>query len=86
MTGQVVGVIAHGACVDSEPENMFHVTLTSRPSARLLEELEVPPAVIIAEIMFVRKTLAWTTGIILLISTLLGVSFLKPDIVLCRLC
>ncbi|KAL8481149.1 hypothetical protein ACS0TY_027079 [Phlomoides rotata] len=75
--GQVVGLIAHGGWVESEPENMFHVRLTSRPSARLLEEIEASPAsIIIAEIVFVRLTLAWTTGIILLISTILGIYFL----------
>lgn len=78
MAGQV-GVIAHMGWVDSEPENMFHISLTSRPSARLLEEKEASPAIIIAEMVFVRKTLAWTTGIILLISTILGVCFLKPS-------
>ncbi|PIN11551.1 hypothetical protein CDL12_15834 [Handroanthus impetiginosus] len=75
--GKIVGVIAHGGLHESELENMFHVTVASRPSARLLEETEaaaVPTK--LAEVVFVRKTLAWVTGIILLIATLLGILFL----------
>ncbi|KAI3469958.1 hypothetical protein Pfo_026621 [Paulownia fortunei] len=75
--GQIVGVIAHGGRLGSEPENMFHVTVTSRRSARWLEETEASSDFTkIAEVAFVRKTLAWITGIILLIATLLGIYFL----------
>ncbi|KAH6816177.1 hypothetical protein C2S53_006395 [Perilla frutescens var. hirtella] len=77
--GQIVGVIAHRGrgSVDSEQENMFHITVNTRSSARWLQETELSPEQIkIAEILFVRTTLAWITGIILLIATLLGIYFL----------
>lgn len=87
MAGQVVGVIAHGSWVGSEPDNMFHVTATSRPSARWLEETKASfESIKIAEVAFVRKTLAWITGIILLIATLLGVKFLLTDFMHNLLC
>lgn len=48
---------------------------TSQPSARWLAETEdSPDLTAIMKIALVRKTLAWITGIILVASTLLGVS------------
>ncbi|KAL0414100.1 UNVERIFIED_CONTAM: hypothetical protein Sradi_1611700 [Sesamum radiatum] len=71
--GKIVGVIAKSGWAGPELENMFHVTVTSRPSARWLEETKASPnSTEIAEVLFVRTTLAWITGIILLIATLLG--------------
>ncbi|XP_042010716.1 uncharacterized protein LOC121759248 isoform X2 [Salvia splendens] len=75
--GKIVGVIAHMGWVDSEQENMFHFTVNTRSSARSLQQTKLSPGkIIIAEIAFVRMTLAWITGIILLIATILGIYFL----------
>ncbi|XP_073279333.1 uncharacterized protein [Primulina huaijiensis] len=75
--GQICGVIVLGEPTTSELESMFHVKIASRASARWLEETEASadPSKI-AEVVFVRKTLAWITGIILLIATLFGIYFL----------
>lgn len=54
---------------------MLNVMYTSRPSARWLAETKTSLNTTIVEVLLVRRTLAWITGIILLISTLLGVSF-----------
>ena len=76
LAGKIVGVIGHRGWVDSEQENMFHFTVNTRSSARLLQQTKLSPGrIIIAEIAFVRITLAWITGIILLIATILGVRF-----------
>ncbi|KAK4406076.1 hypothetical protein Sango_0614100 [Sesamum angolense] len=75
--GKIVGVIAKSGRAGPELENMFHVTVASRPSARWLEETKASPnSTEIAEVLFVRTTLAWITGIILLIATILGILFL----------
>ncbi|XP_042047584.1 uncharacterized protein LOC121793615 [Salvia splendens] len=75
--GKIVGVIAHRGLVDAEQENMFHFTVNTRSSARSLQQTKLSPEkIIIAEIAFVRITLAWITGIILLIATILGIYFL----------
>ncbi|KAK6161431.1 hypothetical protein DH2020_004812 [Rehmannia glutinosa] len=75
--GKIVGVIALGGRDGSEPDNIFHATVTYRPSARWLEETEASPDITkLAEVYFVRTALAWITGIILLISTLLGIYYL----------
>ncbi|KAJ9182416.1 hypothetical protein P3X46_006413 [Hevea brasiliensis] len=77
--GQFVGVIICNEIPSSESGTMLNLMLTSRPSARWLAEKEgsnTTNATTIAEIALVRKTLAWVTGIILLISTLLGIYLL----------
>ncbi|CAI9771182.1 unnamed protein product [Fraxinus pennsylvanica] len=75
--GQLVGVVVCGGSHAPASENMLNVTVASRPSARWLEETEASTAFIkIEEVALVRKALAWITGIILLISTLLGIHFL----------
>lgn len=75
LLGQIVGVIFFKDSPSSE-ESTLNVKFTSRPAARQLQEKNSGPAtIIIAEVLLVRRTLAWLTGIILLISTLLGVSF-----------
>lgn len=53
---------------------MLNVMFTSRPSARWLAESKIPTNMTIVEVLLVRRTLAWITGIILIIATLLGVS------------
>ncbi|KAL3828372.1 hypothetical protein ACJIZ3_017174 [Penstemon smallii] len=74
--GGIVGVLFHDGSRGSESENMLHVTVTSRSSARALQETEASIDTKIAEVIFVRITLAWTTGIILLLATILGIYYL----------
>ncbi|GMP77837.1 hypothetical protein CsSME_00033979 [Camellia sinensis var. sinensis] len=75
--GQIVGVILCNGTPLPESETLLNVMITSRPSARWLEETTGPPnSTTIAEIVLVRWTLAWITGIILVIATLLGIYFL----------
>lgn len=74
--GQIVGVIVLDERVNQESENLLNFG-SSRSSARSMVEVEgIPSAAIIAEVILVRLTLAWLTGIILLIATILGVYFL----------
>lgn len=51
----------------------FDVIYAPHHAARWLAETKAINATI-AEVVLVRRTLAWVTGIILLISTLIGVS------------
>ncbi|MCD7453252.1 hypothetical protein HAX54_020292 [Datura stramonium] len=74
--GQIVGVIVCKG-TPSVAESLFNVIFTSRPSARWLEETKASPnATAIEEIVLVRRTVAWITGILLIIATLLGIYFL----------
>lgn len=70
MAGQIVGVIFFYGTPATESSKLLNVMFTSQPSARLLVEAEGSH---VPEVLLVRQTLAWLTGIILLISTLLGV-------------
>ncbi|GAA0164845.1 hypothetical protein LIER_20389 [Lithospermum erythrorhizon] len=72
--GQIVGVILSTGGSLPDSKNMLMVESTSRTSSRSLKE-EVSPLIIL-EVALVRKSIAWITGIILLIATLLGVHFL----------
>jgi len=75
-TGQIVGVILLGDAASSQSDSLLDVTFTSRPSVRWLAESEASAnATKAAEVALVRLTLAWVTGLILLISVLLGVRF-----------
>ncbi|KAJ4894439.1 putative type 1 membrane protein [Raphanus sativus] len=76
--GQIVGVILLDERVNQESANLLRVGSSSYgSSARSMAEVEgVPSAAIIAQVILVRLTLAWLTGIILLIATILGVYFL----------
>ncbi|XP_071706484.1 uncharacterized protein [Rutidosis leptorrhynchoides] len=75
--GQIVGVVVFNGSPAEESDMMLSVKYTTRPSPRWLEEKEGSrDSVLIAEVLLVRRTLAWITGIILLISTLMGVWFL----------
>lgn len=71
-TGEIVGVIVCNPA--SEP--MLNFVFDSRPSARWLEETKSVKNTTLAKEAekLVRKTVAWTTGIMLIIATLLGVS------------
>jgi hypothetical protein len=71
--GQIAGVIFFNTAPASESETVLDVVLTSQPSARWLEETKTPSNGTIAEVALVRMTLAWITGIVLIIATLLGV-------------
>ncbi|CAN8258307.1 unnamed protein product [Cochlearia groenlandica] len=75
--GQIVGVILLDERVNQESANLLTVGSSSRPAARSMADVELTPgAIIIAQVILVRLTLAWLTGIILLIATILGVYFL----------
>ncbi|CAH9099466.1 unnamed protein product [Cuscuta europaea] len=68
--GEIVGVVVYNPA--SEP--MLNVILDSRPSARWLEEIYTPiNDTLIEAQLLVRRTVAWSTGILLIIATLLGI-------------
>lgn len=80
LAGQIVGVIVLDERVNQESANLLSVGSSSRSSARSMAEVEGgPSAVIIAQVILVRLTLAWLTGIILLIATILGVRSHNPS-------
>lgn len=74
--GQIVEVLYYNEKPHVEFASMSNVKVTSRPS-RLLEEMVNSSDISkIVEVLLVRRVLAWTTGIILLISTILGIYYL----------
>lgn len=73
MAGQIVGVVFFIESTTEESSKMLSAMFASQPSARSLVETEGSHNVTIREIVLVRRTIAWITGVILLISTLLGV-------------
>ncbi|XP_044484588.1 uncharacterized protein LOC123210358 [Mangifera indica] len=73
--GQIVGVIFFNGAPSQESETVLNLMFTSQPSPRWLAESK-SNATMAAEVVLVRRTLAWLTGIILLIATLLGIYFL----------
>lgn len=76
VAGQIVGVIVLDERVNQESANLLNVESSSHSSARSMAEVEgIPRPAIIAQIILVRLTLAWLTGIILLIATILGVRY-----------
>lgn len=75
--GQIIGVVLLNGSPNEESETMLTVNFASRPTPRWLEETKgLPDPIKIAQVLLVRRTLAWITGIILIISTLLGIYFL----------
>ncbi|KAL4283449.1 hypothetical protein GQ457_16G027540 [Hibiscus cannabinus] len=74
--GQIVGVIVFNEASQPESKTLMNVITTSRPSSRWLGETKSPSNTTLAAQVLVRRTLAWITGIVLLIATLLGVYFL----------
>ncbi|KAL3506377.1 hypothetical protein ACH5RR_031759 [Cinchona calisaya] len=75
--GQIVGVIFNGEAPDSESKKLLNMVIASRPSPRWLEETKIPiNSTLVSEVLLVRRTIAWITGILLIIATLLGVYFL----------
>ncbi|XP_021748930.1 uncharacterized protein LOC110714709 [Chenopodium quinoa] len=72
--GEIVAVILFSKTQSSLPQKMVDVTYGSRPSLRLLEEVKTSSNITAAaEVALVRLTLAWITGVVLLIATLIGV-------------
>ncbi|XP_058182265.1 uncharacterized protein LOC131300436 isoform X2 [Rhododendron vialii] len=75
--GKIVGVILSNETPSQESETVLNVMFTSQPSARWLEETTgLPNSTDVAAILLVRRTLAWVTGIILLVATIMGIYFL----------
>jgi renin receptor len=77
--GRLVGIISFYRSSPPESSKMLNVKfvprVVPRPSARWLEETK-PSYDSLPEVVLVRRTLAWITGIILVIATLLGVYYL----------
>ncbi|XP_057486184.1 uncharacterized protein LOC130772309 isoform X2 [Actinidia eriantha] len=77
--GQIVGVILFSGTgtASQESETLLNVMFTSQRPARWLEEAKGSSGQTIdVEVLLVRTILAWLTGIILLIATLMGIYFL----------
>ncbi|TYI38474.1 hypothetical protein ES332_A02G030400v1 [Gossypium tomentosum] len=74
--GHIVGVILFNGVPQPESKTLMNMMYNSRPSARWLEETKSSLNTTLAAQMLVRRTLAWITGVVLLIATLLGVYFL----------
>ncbi|KAI3704250.1 hypothetical protein L1987_74466 [Smallanthus sonchifolius] len=78
--GEIVGIVVFTSSPAKESNMMLNIKLTTRASPRWLEEKEgsqdAAARALIAEVLLVRRTLAWITGIILIIATLMGVWFL----------
>ncbi|MED6110298.1 hypothetical protein PIB30_041656 [Stylosanthes scabra] len=70
--GQIVGVIT---TTSQEMGKKFDAIYTPHHNARWLEETQ-PLNATLAEVVLVRRTLAWITGIILLVSTFIGIHYL----------
>jgi hypothetical protein len=75
MAGQMVGVVFFYGSPPAQSGKVLNTIFTSQPSARWLVEKEASYNVTVLQVVLVRRTIAWLTGIILLISTLLGVRF-----------
>ncbi|XP_052190165.1 uncharacterized protein LOC127799918 [Diospyros lotus] len=75
--GQIVGVILFNGSPLPESETVLNLVYSSHPSARSLKETkDSSTSANDPEVVLVRRTLAWLTGIILIIATLLGIHFL----------
>ncbi|KAK9078091.1 hypothetical protein SSX86_002148 [Deinandra increscens subsp. villosa] len=78
--GEIVGICVFTGSPAKESEMMLNIKLTTRASPRWLEEetegSNDAKRILIAEVLLVRRTLAWITGIILIIATLIGIWFL----------
>ncbi|KAI4338299.1 hypothetical protein L6164_016641 [Bauhinia variegata] len=73
--GQIVGVVYFYTSTPQDLGKKFDVTFTHHQAARWLMEEKVSNTTI-AEVVLVRRTIAWVTGIILIISTLVGIHYL----------
>lgn len=75
--GQIVAVLLLSNADSSPPQKVLDVTFASRPSPRWLEEVKSSSnSTVEAEVSLVRRTLAWFTGAVLLIATLIGIYLL----------
>ncbi|MBA0870546.1 hypothetical protein Goshw_013997 [Gossypium schwendimanii] len=74
--GQIVGVIVFNGVPQPESKTLMNVIYTSRSSPRWLADTKSSANTTLAAQVLVRRTLAWITGVVLLIATLLGVYFL----------
>ncbi|MFQ6645825.1 hypothetical protein Gotur_018905 [Gossypium turneri] len=71
--GQIVGVIVFNGVPQPESKTLMNVIYTSRSSPRWLADTKSSANTTLAAQVLVRRTLAWITGVVLLIATLLGV-------------
>ncbi|KAJ4968132.1 hypothetical protein NE237_014833 [Protea cynaroides] len=75
--GQIVGVFFFRGKTCTASESMLDVKFSSRPSSRwLAEQAGSSNSTTAAEVKLVRRSIAWITGIIVLVATLLGIYFL----------
>ncbi|KAL2923386.1 ATP-dependent helicase/nuclease subunit A [Bienertia sinuspersici] len=75
--GKIVTTILLSKAYSSLPQRMLEVTYVSRPYPRLLEESKNSTnSTAVAEVALVRGTVAWMTGLVLIIATLIGVYLL----------
>ncbi|KAK9145981.1 hypothetical protein Sjap_005884 [Stephania japonica] len=75
--GQIVGVLIFKEKPYPESGSMLNVKFSSHHMLRRLDEfVGAANTTSVAEVLLVRRTLAWLTGIILIISTLIGIYFL----------
>ncbi|KAK9088089.1 hypothetical protein Syun_030483 [Stephania yunnanensis] len=73
--GQIVGVLVFKEKPYPESGSMLNVKFSSHLTPRRLDELVgAANTTSVAEVLLVRRTLAWLTGIILIISTLIGLT------------
>ncbi|MBA0845523.1 hypothetical protein Goarm_022590, partial [Gossypium armourianum] len=70
--GQIVGVIVFNGVPQPESKTLMNVIYTSRSSPRWLADTKSSANTTLAAQVLVRRTLAWITGVVLLIATLLG--------------
>ncbi|TKY72397.1 hypothetical protein E2542_SST01137 [Spatholobus suberectus] len=73
--GQIVGIIYCHVATTQESGKKFDVIFTPHHTARWMAETNAVNATL-PEVVLVRRTLAWVTGIILLVSTLIGICYL----------
>ncbi|KAM0038180.1 hypothetical protein Hdeb2414_s0013g00411821 [Helianthus debilis subsp. tardiflorus] len=74
--GRIVGVVVFIDSPAKESDTMPTLNFTKASPRRLEEKEGSRDAALIAEMLLVRRTLAWLTSIILIIATLMGVWFL----------
>ncbi|XWS13452.1 hypothetical protein CRYUN_Cryun36dG0038400 [Craigia yunnanensis] len=75
LLSQIVGVIVFNGVRQPESKKLMNVMFTSRSSPRWLAETKSSLNTTLVAQVLVRRTLAWVTGVVLLIATLLGVYF-----------
>ena len=71
LAGKIVGVVMSKRELSARSAPVLNVMLSARESWCLVEVNPVNATIV--EVVLVRRSLAWITGIILLVSTLIGV-------------